>query len=167
MGTSVTFLGFPLSMQVMLKVGDKAPDFTAITDSGATISLYQFLKTGKVVLYFYPKDNSPGCTAEAMAFRESWDKIRELGADIIGVSSDSVESHMKFKSSCQLPFTLITDEGSKIRKLYGATGLLIPPRVTFVIDNDGIIKDVYSSQLMARSHVKRAIQVLESLKKEV
>jgi peroxiredoxin Q/BCP len=150
----------------MLKVGDRAPDFTAVTDSGSTISLRQYLEKGKVVLYFYPKDNSPGCTAEAMAFRESWNKIRELGADIIGVSSDSVESHMKFKSSCNLPFTLVTDEGSKIRKLYGATGLLIPPRVTFIIDNDGIIRDVYSSQLMARSHVKRAVEVLELLIKE-
>src|SRR5579875_3619710 len=147
---SVTFLGFSLSIRVMLKVGDRAPDFTAVTDSGSTISLRQYLEKGKVVLYFYPKDNSPGCTAEAMAFRESWNKIRELGADIIGVSSDSVESHMKFKS----------------RKLYGATGLLIPPRVTFIIDNDGIIRDVYSSQLMARSHVKRAVEVLELLIKE-
>jgi len=151
----------------MLKVGDRAPDFAAISDSGTPISLYEYLKRGKVILYFYPKDNSPGCTAEAIAFKESWNRIRELGADIIGVSSDSVESHKKFKSSCELPFTLITDQDSKIRRLYGVTGLLMPPRVTFIIDNDAIIKNVYSSQMMARNHVRIAIEVLESMKNKV
>lgn len=148
----------------MLKPGDKAPDFTGYNDRGEAISLYELLKRGPVILYFYPKDNSPGCTAEAMSFRENWDKIKELGAEVIGISSDSIESHKNFKESCDLPFALISDEGSKIRKLYGATGLLIPPRVTFVIDTNGTIIDVYNSQLMPRSHVKRAIEVLSSLK---
>ncbi|MEM3637226.1 MAG: peroxiredoxin [Conexivisphaerales archaeon] len=150
----------------MLKPGDKAPDFNALSDSGESVSLSEYLKKGPVILYFYPKDNSPGCTTEAISFRESWNRIRDLGADVIGVSSDDVESHRGFKSSCSLPFTLLSDVGSKIRKLYGVTGLLIPPRVTFVIDNNGIIRDVYSSQLMVKSHVKRAVEVLTALKSE-
>lgn len=146
-----------------LKVGDRAPDFDALTDNGERISLTQKLKDGPVVLYFYPKDETPGCVAEACSFRDRWDEIRELGANVIGVSSDSIESHKKFRSHRNLQFTLISDQAKEIRKLYGATGTILPARITFVIDRGGIIREVYNSQLNATNHVEIALSTLRSL----
>ncbi len=146
-----------------LKVGDKAPDFTGLTDNGERINLSEKLKEGPVVLYFYPKDETPGCTAEACSFRDNWEDIRKLGATVLGVSSDSVESHKNFKSNRNLQFTLISDEKKEIRKAYGATATLIPPRVTFVIDKEGLIREVYNSQLNATHHVNVAVKSLKSL----
>ncbi|MCL4450553.1 MAG: peroxiredoxin [Candidatus Thermoplasmatota archaeon] len=145
-----------------LRVGDKAPDFTGISDSGERITLSEKLKEGPVVLYFYPKDETPGCVAEACAFRDRWEDVRKLGATILGVSSDSAESHKKFKANRNLQFTLIADEDKQIRKAYGATGTLIPPRITFVIDKQGMIKEVYNSQLNASNHVEVALKSLKS-----
>ncbi|MEM0136350.1 MAG: peroxiredoxin [Thermoplasmatales archaeon] len=147
-----------------LKVGDKAPDFIGMSDDGEKISLSEKLKDGPVVLYFYPKDETPGCVAEACSFRDRWEDIRKHGATVLGVSSDSVESHKKFKTNRNLQFTLISDEDKQIRKSYGATGTLIPPRITFVIDRDGVIKEVYNSQLNAANHVEVALRSLTSLK---
>lgn len=145
-----------------LKVGDKAPDFSGMTDGGEKITLSEKLKDGPVVLYFYPKDETPGCVAEACAFRDRWEDVRKLGATILGVSSDSVESHQKFKANRNLQFTLIADEDKQIRKTYGATGTLIPPRITFVIDKQGVIREVYNSQLNASNHVEVALKSLKS-----
>ncbi len=145
-----------------LRVGDKAPDFTGISDSGEKITLSEKLKEGPVVLYFYPKDETPGCVAEACAFRDRWEDVRKLGATILGVSSDSAESHKKFKANRNLQFTLIADEDKQIRKAYGATGTLIPPRITFVIDKQGNIREVYNSQLNASNHVEVALKSLKS-----
>ena len=146
-----------------LRVGDKAPDFTGISDSGEKITLSEKLKEGPVVLYFYPKDETPGCVAEACAFRDRWEDVRKLGATILGVSSDSAESHKKFKANRNLQFTLIADEDKQIRKAYGATGTLIPPRITFVIDKQGNIREVYNSQLNASNHVEVALKSLKSV----
>ena len=145
-----------------LKVGDKAPDFNGMSDGGAKISLSEKLKDGPVVLYFYPKDETPGCVAEACAFRDRWEDVRKLGATILGVSSDSAESHKRFKANKNLQFTLIADEDKQIRKAYGATGTLIPPRITFVIDKQGTIREVYNSQLNASNHVEVALKSLKS-----
>jgi peroxiredoxin Q/BCP len=146
-----------------LKVGEKAPDFTALTDNDERITLSEKLKEGPVVLYFYPKDETPGCIAEACSFRDRWEDIRKLDATVLGVSSDSTESHKNFKSHRNLQFTLVSDETKEIRKAYGATGTLIPPRITFVIDRDGIIREVYNSQLNASNHVEVALKTLKSL----
>ncbi|MCL4447637.1 MAG: peroxiredoxin [Thermoplasmatales archaeon] len=146
-----------------LKIGDKAPDFTGTSDSGENISLSDKLKEGPVVLYFYPKDETPGCTAEACSFRDRWNDITKLGATVLGVSSDSVESHKSFKSNRKLQFPLISDENKEIRKSYGATGTLIPPRITYVIDKNGTIREVYNSQLNATNHVEVALKTLKSL----
>lgn len=145
-----------------LRVSDKAPDFTGISDSGEKITLSEKLKEGPVVLYFYPKDETPGCVAEACAFRDRWEDVRKLGATILGVSSDSAESHKKFKANRNLQFTLIADEDKQIRKAYGATGTLIPSRITFVIDKQGTIREVYNSQLNASNHVEVALKSLKS-----
>jgi len=151
------------SNNMPLSVGDVAPDFKAKADDGTEISLSELLSKGNVVLYFYPKDETSGCTAEACEFRDRWSEIEHLGATVVGVSSDSVESHVKFKNHHNLQFTLVADEGSRIRKLYKATGLLIPPRITYVIDRAGKIRHVYNSQLSPREHVSQAIMALKKL----
>ncbi len=150
---------------MQLKIGDKAPLFEGITDGDAKISLGDMVGKGNIILYFYPKDMTPGCTTEACGFRDNWDKIVSLGATVIGVSSQSTESHREFKKKNNLPFPLISDPKGEIRKLYGATGLLIPPRVTFVIDKQGIIKFIFSSQLNVTKHVSDALENLEKIEK--
>lgn len=150
-----------------LKVGDKAPDFTVPSDSGERVSLNDKLKDGPVVLYFYPKDETPGCVAEACSFRDNWDEIRKLGATVLGVSSDSVDSHKKFKENRNLQFTLLSDENKEIRRKYGATAMVLPPRITFIIDQNGIIKEVYNSQLNASNHAKVALESLKSIQTNI
>lgn len=147
-----------------LNIGDNAPDFEAHTDSGASLKLSEVLKKGEVVLYFYPKDETPGCTAEACSFRDQWEDIRELGAEVIGVSSDSAEAHKKFKENHKLQFTLVSDQGKEIRKLYDVKGSILPPRTTFVISREGKIVHVYNSQMNAKHHVDEAIAALKRIR---
>ncbi|QKQ99075.1 peroxiredoxin [Metallosphaera tengchongensis] len=142
-----------------IKVGDIAPDFEGVNENGEKIKLSS-LRGKYVVLYFYPKDDTPGCRAEALSFKENWDEVVKRGAVILGVSGDSPESHRKFKEKYGLPFSLISDEGDRIRELYGAKGFLIPGRVTFVIDPEGKVRLVYSSQMNPTSHVKEVLKVL-------
>jgi|YelNatPaOPRAMG01_1025707.scaffolds.fasta_scaffold02052_20 peroxiredoxin Q/BCP len=146
-----------------LKIGEKAPDFTAVSDSGETITLSGKLKEGPVVLYFYPKDETPGCVAEACTFRDRWEEIRSYGATVLGVSSDSSESHQRFKKNRNLQFTLLSDEKKEIRRLYQSTGFIIPSRITYVIDMDGIIREVYESQLNPSNHAEVAINQLKKM----
>ena len=147
-----------------LQVGAIAPDFEGISDKGEKAQLSDFTSKGNVVLYFYPKDETPGCTAEACAFRDEWSDFSKLNATIIGVSSDSVESHRKFKDHRKLQFMLISDPDQKIRSLYDAKGFLLPPRISYVIV-EGKIAHVYNSQMNATNHVKQAKLVLEKIKK--
>ncbi|HXW94505.1 MAG TPA: peroxiredoxin [Nitrososphaerales archaeon] len=153
-------------MSKQLVVGDTAPDFTLPSQKGGEVNLRDLLKTSEVVLYFYPKDNTPGCTAEAKAFRDSYEVFRELGAEVVGVSSDSVDSHIDFASRCDLPFTLLSDPGGKVRKLYGVPATLgvLPGRVTYVIDTQGVVRHIFNSQFNATKHVEEAISVLRSIR---
>jgi peroxiredoxin Q/BCP len=155
-----------LVILVHLKVGDKAPLFEGITDSGERFSLDELIGKKEIVLYFYPKDETFGCTKEACAFRDEWSRITALGATVIGVSSDSVESHKRFKEHHSLPFTLIADESQEIRKKYGVARsiLPIPPRVTFVIDREGKIAHIFSSQLEFNKHVEESLKALAARK---
>jgi peroxiredoxin Q/BCP len=148
-----------------INVGDIAPDFEGTTDSGKKIKFSEFAGKGNVVLYFYPKDETPGCTAEACAFRDEWDEFEKMNAKVIGISSDSPESHRKFKEHRKLPFTLISDPDQKIREMYGAKGRFIPPRISFVIV-DGKIVNIYNSQMNATNHVKIAKEVLSKIGKD-
>jgi len=119
-----------------VQAGDKAPDFTLPSQAGEQVRLSDRLGERVVVLYFYPKDETPGCTREACAFRDSYEVFTDAGAEVIGVSSDSAESHAAFAGHHKLPFTLLSDEGGRVRKSYGvpATLGLLPGRVTYVID---------------------------------
>jgi len=150
-----------------LKVGSKAPDFEGLTDEGHRFKLYEVVGKKNVVLYFYPKDETPGCTAEACSFRDNWEEVKKYDAVVVGVSSDSVESHKQFKMRHSLPFTLVSDPDKNIRKLYDVKGSLMPPRVTFVIDKEGVIRHVYDSQLNATAHVKEALSALKKIVGEV
>ena len=153
-----------LSGKVGLAVGDRAPDFALPDASGATIRLSDFRGKKAVVLYFYPKDDTPGCTKEACGFRDSYEEFAGAGAEVIGVSSDSGDSHRGFASKYKLPFTLLSDQGGKVRQQYGvpATLGLLPGRVTFVIDRDGVVRHVFNSQLAATRHVSEALGALRA-----
>jgi thioredoxin-dependent peroxiredoxin len=146
-------------------VGDRAPDFTLPSQSGEQVRLHDLLQERAVVLYFYPKDETPGCTAEACAFRDGYEAFREAGAEVVGVSSDTVASHEGFAVKHGLPFTLLSDVGGKVRKLYGvrATLGILPGRVTYVIDRDGVVRHVFSSQTDVRRHVREALTTLDEI----
>jgi peroxiredoxin Q/BCP len=149
-----------------IKVGEKAPEFSAPADDGRLVELSRALEEGSVVLYFYPKDETMGCTAEACSFRDNWKEVLSEKAVVIGVSSDSVESHASFKKHHDLPFTLVSDRDKRIREAYGVRGRLIPPRVTFVIDQSGIIRHVYDSNLAPTHHVREAMAALRRINAE-
>jgi peroxiredoxin Q/BCP len=152
-------------MAMSLQVGDKAPDFTLPDQSGKPVRLGEKLAQGVVVLYFYPKDNTSGCTAEACSFRDSYESFTEAGAEVIGVSSDSVDSHERFAGRYALPFTLLADTDKTVRKSYGATALgVMPGRITFVIDGEGVIRHTFSSMLNAGAHVDEALAVVKRLR---
>jgi thioredoxin-dependent peroxiredoxin len=151
-----------------VRVGDPAPDFTLPSTTGAPVSLSDFRGTSEVVLFFYPKDNTPGCTAEACSFRDSYEAFREAGAEVIGVSSDSVESHRAFAGKHRLPFRLLSDPDGALRAKYGAARMLglFPGRVTYLIDRQGIVRHVFSSQFQPARHVAEALRVLKAMRDE-
>ena len=138
-----------------LKVGSVAPDFTLPSQSGEMVNLRNFLGQKPVVLFFYPKD----------AFRDDYEEFRKLDAEVIGISSDPVESHSGFAARHRLPFTLVSDEGGKVRKLYGVPNTLglFPGRVTYVIDKKGVVRHIFSSQVGIDRHVEDALEALESI----
>ncbi|BAZ41928.1 alkyl hydroperoxide reductase/ thiol specific antioxidant/ Mal allergen [Calothrix sp. NIES-4101] len=147
-----------------IKIGDTAPDFTLPSQDGTSVSLKNY--QGKsVVLYFYPKDDTPGCTAESCAFRDQYEVFKSAGAEVIGVSGDSPESHQKFATKYQLPFTLLSDKGDKVRNLYGAKTMmgLVPGRITYVIGSDGKIKYIFDSMFNFKGHVEEALKVLQGM----
>jgi thioredoxin-dependent peroxiredoxin len=146
-------------------VGDGAPDFTLPDQTGTPVQLRQLLGRRAVVLYFYPKDSTPGCTMEARAFQGSYDAFAEAGADVVGISSDSVASHRRFAASERLAFPLLSDRDGAVRELYGVEKTLgiLPGRVTFVIDPSGVVRHVYSSQLMVTRHSTEALEAVRAL----
>jgi thioredoxin-dependent peroxiredoxin len=151
-----------------IQVGDKAPDFTLPSQSGEPVRLYDQLGERAIVLYFYPKDNTPGCTAEACAFRDSYEVFTDAGAEVIGVSSDSVARHAGFAGQHKLPFTLLSDQGGRVRKSYGVPAKLgvVPGRVTYVIDRAGTVRHVFNSMTNIGQHVDEALEVVRQLQAE-
>jgi peroxiredoxin Q/BCP len=149
-------------------VGDKAPDFTLPSQMGDNVTLSEYFGKKNIVLYFYPKDESLGCTREACSFRDSYDVFTSLGAEVLGVSSQSVESHKSFATHHGLPFILLSDEKNEIRQLYGvpATMGIIPGRVTFIIDKRGVVRHIFSSQFQPEKHIEEALKILKELEKE-
>lgn len=152
-------------MATEISVGDNAPDFALPAPDGSTVRLSDYQGEKVVVLYFYPKDDTPGCTAEACAFRDSYEVFTDAGADVIGVSSDDADSHASFIASYDLPFTLVSDEDGTVRKTYGVKTVFgsVPGRVTFVIDRDGVVRHVFSSMSNIDAHVNDALKVVQDL----
>ena len=151
-----------------VQVGDKAPDFTLPSQSGELIRLHDRLGERVVVLYFYPKDETRGCTAEACAFRDSHEVFADAGAEVIGVSSDSVSKHAAFAGHHKLPFTLASDKGGQVRKSYGVPAVLglLPGRVTYVIDRAGTVRHVFNSMTSISQHVQDALDMVRKLQAE-
>jgi peroxiredoxin Q/BCP len=148
-----------------VEVGSVAPEFALPDQSGKTRRLSDYRGKSSVVLFFYPKDYTPVCTMEAMAFRDSYLQFQQAGAEVIGVSGDSQQSHANFCGSYDLPFPLLTDESNSTRDRYGAGSMLgsLGARVTFVIDKSGVIQSVYRSGLRAKKHVEVSLQAASAL----
>jgi peroxiredoxin Q/BCP len=148
-----------------IKTGTPAPDFALPDRAGKTVRLSDFRGKKAVVLYFYPKDDTPGCTKEACAFRDQYEDFQKAGAEVIGVSSDSEAAHEKFAGKYKLPFILLADRGGTVRKQYGVPATLgvLPGRVTFVIDKQGVVRHTFNSQLQATRHVAEAIEALRKM----
>ena len=146
-----------------LKVGDAIPNFTAKDVHGNDFDSQTIIGKQPVVIYFYPKDETRVCTEQACTFRDQYEDFKALGAEVIGVSSDSVASHQKFANRHQLPFLLLSDENKKLRKLFGVPNDLlglIPGRVTYVANKEGIILLVFNSML-GKIHIETALDILK------
>lgn len=145
--------------------GDTAPPFALKDQNGRSVSLSQF-KGKPVVLYFYPADETPGCTKQACAFRDSYEKFKKAGAEVVGVSGDSSESHKNFAKKYKLPYTLLSDEGNKLRKDWGIPGDFfgsLPGRQTYVIDKKGVVQLVFNNQFQPEKHVDETLKILQSM----
>ncbi len=148
-----------------VKVGEVAPDFSLTSQTGELVALSDFRGKQAVVLYFYPKDDTPGCTMEACAFRDRYEVFKQAGAEVIGVSGDSSQSHQQFAARYNLPFVLLSDDGNKLRQRYGvpATLWVLPGRVTYVIDKEGIVRHIFDSMLEFNRHVDEALNTLKAV----
>lgn len=137
-----------------------------LTQNGELFDIQSVLGKKKLVIYFYPKDDTPGCTAEACAFRDQFEDFEQAGAMVIGISGQSVESHKSFALKHRLNFTLLSDTGNKVRKLFGVPTSflgLLPGRVTYVVGLDGKVVYVFNSQLNAQAHVDKSVEILKQL----
>jgi len=161
----ILFTVFRSSAQNPLKVGDKIPSFELKDQSGNNFDIDQYIGSTAMVIYFYPKDDTPGCTKEACSFRDSYEAFTDKNIKVIGISSDDVESHKNFAAKYNLPFTLLADTESEVRALFGvkknAFGL-IPGRVTYVVDTKGEIIFMYDSQLKAAKHIEESIKAIDA-----
>lgn len=152
----------------MLKQGTLAPDFTGTLDDGSTFKLASQRGQKNVVLYFYPRDFTPGCTSQACSFRDNYAEIERFDAIVIGVSGDSEDSHASFKETNDLPFRLIADRGKQIHRMYEAVGLLpwMTPRLTYVIDKQGVIRSAIRHDFRVKEHVPEVVAALERLSRD-
>lgn len=153
-----------------IKIGQQAPQSTVLDDQGNSISLQEF-KGKNLILYFYPKDDTPGCTLESCGFRDVYDTILALGAQVVGISRDSVASHQRFRDKYQLPFPLLADTDEQIckafqvlknKKMYGKTHKGIE-RSTFILDRDGIVQHMWRDVSVA-GHIEQVLEALKHMK---
>jgi thioredoxin-dependent peroxiredoxin len=155
-------------ISAQLKVGDKVPLFSLPDKQGRIFKLEELLGKKNLVIYFYPKDETSGCTAEACAFRDNYEVFLKKDTEVIGISSDSQESHKKFAENHHLPYILLSDENKSVRKLFGVpTNMfgVIPGRVTYVVDKTGIIRLIFNSQTEINKHIEEALKVLDEIEK--
>lgn len=148
-----------------LAVGDHAPPFTATLQDGSTFDSATLLGRKALVLFFYPKDNTPVCTREACGFRDAYEQFQAVGAQVVGVSSDSPASHLAFAAKHRLPFPIISDSDRTLRKRFGVPSPLgfLPGRVTFVIDKAGVVRLAFNALLVSDDHVKKALAAVAAI----
>jgi len=146
-----------------IQPGDRAPDFTLTDQSGGSVTLSAVLENSAVVLFFYPKDDTPGCTREACTFRDHFDDFVAAGATVIGISSDSEASHRRFVDKYDLPFTLVSDTKGSVRAAYRVPKNLFirPGRTTFVIGRDGLVKMAFTQSRNTERHVYEALATVK------
>jgi peroxiredoxin Q/BCP len=151
-------------MAPALSVGDRAP-LVALRDADGVERRSDQLAGQALVLFFYPKDDTPGCTMEACAFRDSYADLQALGAEVWGVSGDDASSHQRFAGKHQLPYPLLVDTGNQLRRAYGVPSVLglLPGRVTYVIDGEGVVRHVFNNLLDGPAHRREAIEALKAL----
>ena len=150
----------------MIVIGDPCPIFELPNQDGELVKIESLLGNQNIVVYFYPKDDTPGCTVEACSFRDANQEFLDLGAIVIGISSDSVSAHKKFSNKHQLNFNLLADQNKIARKLFGVpTNLfgLLPGRVSYVINKKGIVSGIYKSMLDPNGHINKALDLLKTL----
>ena len=147
-----------------LKVGDRVPNFSLPSQTGTTVNISDLIGKKSLVIYFYPKDDTPGCTAESCAFRDSYEVFTDAGAEVIGISGDSPQSHQQFAQKYNLPFTLLSDTDNRVRKLFGvpSTLFVLPGRVTYIIDKEGIVRHIFDSMLDFKAHVTESLNTIKS-----
>jgi len=151
-----------------LEIGDKVPSFSATKDNGEEFHSDEILGAQAVVIYFYPKNFTPGCIKEACDFRDSYEDFQKEGVEVIGISADTVKSHERFKSKYKVPFVFLSDAKGNLRKLFGVkSGLfgVLPGRETYVIDKAGIIRLNFNS-INASKHLKEAIKMVKQMANE-
>lgn len=149
-----------------VKSGSKIPNFSLNNQDKEIVHISDYIGKKNLVIYFYPKDDTPGCTAEACSFRDEYEDFKLLDAEVIGISAGSPDSHKNFATKHNLSFTLLSDDENKLRKLFGvSTNLLglLPGRVTYIVDKKGVVIHIFNSQLNAKKHVSEAKKILENL----
>jgi len=154
--------------ETLLKPGTRAPEFRLVASNGRTVQSTDYLGRKSVVIFFYPKDDTFGCTIESCAFRDSYEDFAAAGAEVIGISADPAASHVRFREKYSLPFILASDTDRETARAYGVpTGPLgLAGRTTFVVDKRGIVRDAFSSRLRVKRHVSRALDIVRGLGNE-
>ncbi|KAM7256406.1 hypothetical protein ACFE04_012147 [Oxalis oulophora] len=153
------------SIVAKLTEGQIPPNFTLKDQDGRSVSLSKF-KGKPVVVYFYPADETPGCTKQACAFRDSYEKFKKAGAAVVGISGDSPSSHKAFATKYKLPYTLLADEGNKVRKEWEVPGDFfgaLPGRQTYVLDRNGVVRLIYNNQFEPEKHIDETLKILKSV----
>ncbi len=152
-----------------LKLGDVVANFTAQTTDGSLFDSQDYIGKKPLVIYFYPKDDTSVCTAQACSFRDQYEDFKSFGAEVIGVSSDSIQSHQKFAAQYRLPFILLSDSKKQLRKLFGVPNDLlglIPGRVTYVLDDKGKVQLIFNS-MSGPIHIKKALACIKKMSEKL
>lgn len=155
-----------MSQTSKLKIGDRIPDFVLKDQNDTDFNITDFRGKQILVIYFYPKDDTPGCTTEACSFRDEYEVFTDMNVKVIGISSDDVASHKKFAEKYNLPFTLLADVDKKVRKLFGVPKSflgMVPGRVTYIVDKEGILVHIFNSMTDAKKHISESISIIKKM----
>jgi peroxiredoxin Q/BCP len=159
------FLSGNMKKEKGIEIGDKLPSFSLLDQNGELFSSDDYIGKTALVIYFYPKDDTSGCTKEACKFRDNYEDFTDLEVQIIGISGDSVESHKNFADKYNLPFTLLADTDNDVRGLFGVPTSFfgtVPGRVTYVVNNSGVVIHIYNSMIKAGNHIDEALKALKN-----